>query len=104
MFRNPDGLQLAHAITDHLSETSSDILSESIPRTEHYVLVGGSLLHHVPWKKGDKYGTVREVYAAFTIHHYGLATVVFVGCDGGPSKTIFIKWVREFKSEKDDMF
>ena len=85
MFRKPDKPQLAHAITDHLSEASSEVLTESIPRTEHYVLDGGSLLHRAPWKKGDSYGAIAELYADFTIRRYGLATVVFDGYDGGPS-------------------
>ena len=52
-------------------------MKESAPKTDHYVLDGGSLLHRVPWKAGDSYGSIAQSYADFTIRHYGLATVVF---------------------------
>lgn len=57
----------------------------STPITEHYVLDGGSLLHRVPWKPGDSYGTIARSYADFTVHHYGFATVVFDGYGEGPT-------------------
>ena len=59
--------------------------TESIRRTEYYVLDGGSLLHRVPWNKGDSYGAIAESYADFAIRRYGVATVVFDGYTGGPS-------------------
>ena len=57
----------------------------SIPETDCYVLDGGSLLHRLPWKKGDSYGAIAESYADFTLRHYGQATVVFDGYGEGPS-------------------
>ena len=57
----------------------------SIPITDRYVLDGGSLLHHLPWRKGDSYNAVAESYADFTVRYYGRATVVFDGYGEGPS-------------------
>ena len=85
VFRKADKPQLAHAIADHLSKTSSDPTSESVPNTAHYVLDGGSLLHRLTWKTGTSYGAIAQSYADFTVRHYGSATVVFDGYDGGPS-------------------
>ena len=84
MFRKPDKPQLARAILDHLKDTGK-ILNESIPHTEHYVLDGGTLLHRVPWKNESTYGAIAKSYASFTIRHYGKATVVLDGYNGGPS-------------------
>ncbi|KAH3695932.1 hypothetical protein DPMN_083391 [Dreissena polymorpha] len=56
-----------------------------IPETECYVLDGGSLLHRLPWKKGDTYNAIAESYAYFTVRHYGQATVSFDGYEDGPS-------------------
>lgn len=84
MFRKPYKPQFAHAISDHLKE-AGEVPTESIPRTKHYVLDGGSLLHRVPWKKGDSYCATADSYADFTIRRYGMATLVFDGYTGGPS-------------------
>ncbi|XP_064094950.1 uncharacterized protein LOC135207244 [Macrobrachium nipponense] len=84
VFHKPDKPQLAHAISDHLKEAGVDP-PQSTPQTEHYVLDGGSLLHQVPWKKGDSYSAMAESYADFTIRKYGVATVVFDGYNGGLS-------------------
>jgi len=56
-----------------------------LPETDSYVLVGGSLLHRLSWKKGDSYGAIAESYVDFTVRHYGQATVVFDGYGEGPS-------------------
>ena len=57
----------------------------SIPETDCYVLDGGSLLHRLPWKKGDSYYAIAESYGDFTVRNYGQATVVFDGYGEGPS-------------------
>ena len=54
-------------------------------KTDCYVLDGGSLLHRLPWKKGDSYNAVAESYVDFTVRHYGQTTVVFGGYGEGPS-------------------
>jgi hypothetical protein len=33
------------------------------------VLDGCSLLHHLPWNKGDSCGTIAESYAEFTVRN-----------------------------------
>ena len=82
VLRKPNKPQLAHAISDYMI---SEAQTECNHRNEHYVLDGGSLLHRIPWTKGDSYGEIAESYADFTIRHYGLATVVFDGYTRGPS-------------------
>ena len=46
------------------------------------------MLHLVPWKAGDSYGSIAHSYADFTIRHYNLATVVFNGYGGQSIKDI----------------
>jgi len=77
--------QLAVAITEHSRKISNEAVTDSIPKTDHYVLDGGSLLHRVQWKAGDTYGAIAQSYADFTVRHYSLATVVFDGYGEGPS-------------------
>ena len=64
---------------------SSEAIIDIAPKTECYVLDGGSLLHRLPWKLGDSYGAIAQSYVDFTNRHYGLAIVVFDGYGGGPS-------------------
>ena len=85
ILRKADKPQLAQAIRDHAADLSSEAVMNSIPKTDCYVLDGGSLLHRLPWKKGDSYNAIAESYADFTVRHYGLATVVFDGYGEGPS-------------------
>ncbi len=82
IFRKADKPQLAHAICEH----ASDAILQSVPETESHVLDGGSLLHRIPWKRGQSYGEIAQSYADFTLRHYGSATtVVFDGYEEGPS-------------------
>jgi len=50
----------------------------------HYVLDGGSLLHRLPWTRGETFGCVRKKYVSYVTKKYGKATVVFDGYDNGP--------------------
>ena len=79
ILRTADKPQLAQAIRDHAADLSSETVMNSIHKTYCYVLDGGSLLHRLPWKKGDSYNAIAESYADFTVRHYGQATVVFDG-------------------------
>ena len=65
-------------------ETSGEAQNDP-PKTEHYVLGGGSLLQRIPWKRGDTYGTIAQSYAEFTVNRFPSATVVFDRYLGGPS-------------------
>ena len=47
VFRKADKPQLAHAIIDHSNKVSTEAVGDSVPKTEHYVLDGGSLLHRL---------------------------------------------------------
>ena len=78
-------LQLAQEIRDNASDLPSEAVMNSIPKTDCHVLDGGSLLHRLPWKKGDSYNAIAESYADFTVRHYGQATVVVDGYGEGPS-------------------
>ena len=72
-------------ITEHVSSVTSgeyEVVKESAPKTDHYVLDAESLLHRVPWKAGDSYGSISQSYADYTIRHYGLATVIYDGYGG----------------------
>lgn len=59
---------------------------QSIPKTEHYVLDGGSLLHRLKWTEGSTYISIAEAYASFTAERYGEATVVLDGYEGPNTK------------------
>ena len=60
--RKADTPQLAQAIRDNAADLSSEALMNSIPKTDCYVLDSGSLLHRLPWKKGDSYNAIAESY------------------------------------------
>ena len=79
IFREAEKPQLAKAIEECASKLSDQAVLDKTPKTEHYVLDGGSLLHCVKWTKGKTYGSIADDYVTFTIRNYGQATVV---CDG----------------------
>ena len=80
----PDKEQLLEAIQEYLSSSKAPKL-EAIPKTDHYVLDGGSLLQRLQWKEGSTYRSIAEMYASFTVDNYGKATVVFDEYTGRPS-------------------
>ena len=51
----------------------------SIPKTDCFVLDGGSLLHRLTWKENESHCAIAESYAGFAERRYGQATVVFDG-------------------------
>ena len=79
IFWKADKPQLAQAVAELSSKESSKTILDFIPPTEQYVLDGGSLIHRLPWKRGDSYGAIAQSYADFTIKHYGKEAVVFDG-------------------------
>lgn len=87
LMREADKPLLASALTDSIVEASQDLIADSEHQLGelHYVLDGGSLVHRVPWKKGDKFCQISAAYADFTLQHYGRATVVFDGYANAPS-------------------
>ena len=54
-------------------------------REVQYILDGGTLLHRVPWSRGDTYGDICQQYVRYISKHYGTPFVVFDGYLGGPS-------------------
>lgn len=85
ILRKPDKAQLAKAIDDHACSLSDEAVTSSVPKTDGYVLDGGSLIHRVQWTKGSTYGVIADAYVDFTIRNYGKATVVFDGYLDTPS-------------------
>ena len=77
----PDKAQLLEAIRDYLSSSKAPKL-EAIPKTDHFVLDGGSLQQRLRWKEGSTYRSIAEMYVSFTVDNYCKATVV---SDGRPS-------------------
>ena len=63
MFCKADKPQLALAVAEYSRKTSKDAVVDSTPLTEQYVIDGGSLIHHLPWKKVDSYGVIAQNYA-----------------------------------------
>ena len=77
--RQADKPQLAEAIRNYVKTKSGSGMQQTVPVTEHNVLDGGSLLHHLKWKEGSTYSSIADDYASFTVENYGRATVVFDG-------------------------
>ena len=83
LLRKPDKEPLLHAVRNHVNSSNDAI--QVIPKTDHYVLDGGSLIHRLKWTDGSTYNSIADAYASFTVDVYGNATLVFDGYDGGPS-------------------
>ena len=66
----PDKPQLVNAITDYATKASRETheaTGDAQPKTQNYVLDGGSLLQRLSWKKGETYSSIAQSYAEFTI-------------------------------------
>lgn len=79
-----DKAQLLDDIRKYVT-SSDDAVLQSIPKTDEYVLDGGSLLHRLKWKEGSTYSSIADTYASFTYNLYGKTTVVFDRYSGGPN-------------------
>ena len=85
-FRKADKPQLAKAIDAYAQGLSAaEDEPHDVPKTENYILDGGSLIHRVHWMKGTTYGSIANGYADFVVRNYGRATVVFDGYSDEPS-------------------
>ena len=80
-----DKPQLAEAIRNYASPKSDNSITQTVPGTDHYVLDGGSLLHHLNWMERCTYSSIADDYASFTVKHYAKAIVVFDVYGAGPS-------------------
>ena len=58
--------------------------NEVLPYPVHYVLDGGSLLHRLPWTRGETFESVCVRYVNYVTKKYGKATVIFDGYNSGP--------------------
>ena len=77
IMRKAEKAQLTKAIDDHARSLSDDAVTNELPKTENYVLDGGSLLHRVQWTKGSTDGSIAQSYTDFTLRNYGTAKAVF---------------------------
>lgn len=50
-----------------------------------YVIDGGSLLHKLPWPRGNTYSQICGMYVKYLVENYNKPIVVFDGYGGGPS-------------------
>ena len=81
IFRKANKPALADAILKSI--TMSDTLPTE--NSVQYVIVGGSLLHQIPWKRGMKYSEIFKLYTEYIRKKYNSAIVVFDGYKSGPS-------------------
>ena len=72
LLREPQKPMLANAIWNLLTQDTPEI-----PEKVKFVLDGGSLLQHIPWKQGATYGDICTVYTDYVAKKYGEAIVVF---------------------------
>jgi len=72
-------------VCDEANEQCDKAVTSDIPKTENYVLDGGSLVQHVPRTKDITYGTIVDSSVNFTVRNYDTATVVFDGYQEIPS-------------------
>ena len=67
-----------------------DIVKESQPESApkldvHCIVDGGALLQRLPWRRGDLFETICQMYVDYVMRKYSQATVVFDGYVDGPS-------------------
>ena len=116
VMRQADKAQLIDALKGHVTSRSNSAVLETIPSTEYNVIDGGSLLHRLKWVEGRTYCSITDEYVAFTVKHYGHATVVFDGYGVPTTKdnthqrrmkdritsTVTIGSATQFKGKKED--
>jgi hypothetical protein len=72
---------LANAVWERTKQHQTD----KPPGDTHYVLDGGSLLHHLPWPQGSTYEVIFNLGVQYVCRRYDKATVVFDGYEDAPS-------------------
>ncbi|KAK7485546.1 hypothetical protein BaRGS_00023234 [Batillaria attramentaria] len=82
LMRQANKAALAEAVWT--AANGKDLPSPQLTDVKH-ILDGGSLLHRLPWPRGETFGGICDLYANFVIRHYGMPTIVFDGYDLGPS-------------------
>ena len=51
----------------------------------HCIVDGGGLLQRLPWRRGDLFENICQMYVDYVMRKYSRATVVFDGYVDGPS-------------------
>ena len=80
--RQPDKAELAKAIWKLAKAEPVNVLSKE---PEKYVIDGGWLPQHIPWKTGKTFEQICNSYVSFVTQKYSNASVVFDGYTSGPS-------------------
>lgn len=82
LLRQASKASLADAMWDIVKESQQ----ESAPKLDvHYIIDGGALLQRLPWRRGDLFETICQMYVDYVMRKYSQATVVFDGYMDGPS-------------------
>lgn len=79
---------------------NDDNLPEAQKNT-HYVFDVGSLLHRIPWKKGENLSNIIQTYIPYVHKHFPFATVVFDGYPERPTSA-HVRRTREINPLKVD--
>ncbi len=82
LLREANKAQLADTLATLVKVDQS---AQSTDKPTTYVLDGGSLIHKLPWKKDDTYGSICDMYIKYVQKRYPNAIVVFDGYSQGPS-------------------
>ena len=88
LFESPQLLRQANKAS--LADAMWDIVKESQPESAskldvHCIVDGGALLQRLPWRHGDLFETICQMYVDYVMRKYSRATVVFDEYVDGPS-------------------
>ena len=88
LFESPQLLSQANKAS--LADAMWDIVKESQPESApkldvHCIVDGRALLQRLPWRRGDLFETIYQMYVDYVMRKYSRATVVFDGYVDGPS-------------------
>ena len=81
---------LSQANKAFLADAMWDIVKESQPESAskldvHCIVDGVALLHRLPWRRGDLFETIYQMYVDYVMRKYSRTTDVFDGYVDGPS-------------------
>ena len=81
---NPPSVKAGYgpATYEATTDTSSnDAILQVIPKTDHYVLDGCSLIHRLKWTDGSTYNSIADEYASFTVAKSACKSTTIIGED-----------------------
>ncbi|KAH3736112.1 hypothetical protein DPMN_042674 [Dreissena polymorpha] len=70
ILRKADKPQIIQSMRDQAVNVSSEAVINFIPEPDCYVLDGGSLLHRLPWKRGNTNNALAESYHIDRVIHF----------------------------------